>query len=60
MSQIALAWHFAKGYVTSPIIGATKPNHLDDAIAAEQLKLTDEEVAAVEKPYEPHGVQGFS
>ena len=59
MSQVALSWHFTKPYVTAPIIGATKQHHLTDALAAEQLKLTAEEVAAIEAPYEPHPVVGF-
>jgi len=46
--------------VTSPIIGASKPDHLKDAVAALALKLTAEEVAAVEKPYVPHNISGFT
>jgi 1-deoxyxylulose-5-phosphate synthase len=45
--------------VTSPIVGATKPHHLDDALAAIELELTDEEVAELEAPYEPHEVSGI-
>jgi aryl-alcohol dehydrogenase (NADP+) len=59
MAQIALAWHFTKPYVTAPIIGATKPQHLDDAIQAADLTLTPEEVAKLEADYEPHPVVGF-
>jgi len=59
MAQVALAWHFTKPYVTGPIIGATKPHHLDDAVAATELQLTDEEVARLEAPYVPHPVLGF-
>jgi aryl-alcohol dehydrogenase-like predicted oxidoreductase len=59
MSQIALAWHFSKPYITAPIIGATKPHHLDDALAAVELVLTAEEVAVLEAAYEPHSVIGF-
>jgi aryl-alcohol dehydrogenase-like predicted oxidoreductase len=59
MSQIALAWHFTKPYVTAPIIGATKPQHLDDALAAVELVLSAEEVAMLESAYEPHPVIGF-
>lgn len=59
MSQLALAWHFTKPYVTAPIIGATKMHHLEDAIAAEQLELTPEEVAQLEADYIPHPVLGF-
>ncbi|MGN0681068.1 MAG: aldo/keto reductase [Candidatus Fimisoma sp.] len=57
MQQIALAWHWAKG-VASPIIGATKPNHLDDAAKAVDVKMTAEEVAYLEEPYLPHPVVG--
>jgi 1-deoxyxylulose-5-phosphate synthase len=59
MAQIALAWHFTKPCVTAPIIGATKPQHLDDAVAATKLKLSPEEVARLEAPYLPHPVLGF-
>jgi aryl-alcohol dehydrogenase-like predicted oxidoreductase len=59
-AQVALAWMLQKPYVTSPIVGATKPNHLEDALAAVSLKLSDSEVAALEAPYVPHPVQGFS
>ena len=45
-AQIALAWHLTKPFVTAPIIGATKPHHISDAVAATQLTLTPEEVAA--------------
>ncbi len=51
-AQIALAWVLAKG-ITSPIIGATKANHLDDAIAALDIKLSDELIAELEAPYQP-------
>ena len=44
--------------VTAPIVGATKPEHLADALAAEQLELTDDEVAGLEEPYVPHPVLG--
>jgi 1-deoxyxylulose-5-phosphate synthase len=50
----------AKPGITSPIIGATKPQHLDDAVAALALKLTAEETGALEAPYVPHAVAGFS
>ncbi|MFO0790657.1 MAG: aldo/keto reductase [Pirellulales bacterium] len=59
MAQIALAWHFTKPYVTAPIIGATKPHHLADAVAAVELKLSPEEVARLEAAYQPHPVMGF-
>jgi 1-deoxyxylulose-5-phosphate synthase len=60
MAQVALAWVMAKPGITSPIIGATKPQHLDDAVAALALKLTAEETGALEAPYVPHAVAGFS
>ena len=58
MAQVALAWLFHKRGVTAPIVGATKPHHLDDALAAEQLKLSDDEMARLEEPYVPHPVLG--
>jgi len=59
MAQVALAWHFTKPCVTAPIIGATKPQHLEDALAAMDVALSAEEVAKLEEPYVPHGVVGF-
>ena len=58
-AQIALAWQLTKPYVTAPIIGATKPQHLTDASAAVDVKLSDEEIAKLEEPYVPHPVLGF-
>jgi aryl-alcohol dehydrogenase-like predicted oxidoreductase len=58
-AQLALAWMFTKP-VTSPIVGATKPHHLQDAVAALSLRLTPEEIASLEEPYTPHPVLGFS
>jgi aryl-alcohol dehydrogenase-like predicted oxidoreductase len=60
MAQVSLAWMLSKPYVTSPIIGATKPQHLEDAVYALSLKLTPEEVSSLEEPYLPHPVLGFS
>jgi 1-deoxyxylulose-5-phosphate synthase len=57
-AQVALAWVLQKQEVTSPIIGASKPHHLDDAVAALSLELTDEEVDALEAPYVPHAIAG--
>lgn len=57
MQQIALAWHWAKG-VASPIIGATKTSHFEDAAAALAVKLTEEDIAYLEEPYLPHRVVG--
>jgi len=59
-AQVAMAWLLGKPGVTSPIVGATKPHHLDDAVAALNLHLTKEEIAALEAPYIPHPVLGFS
>jgi len=59
-ATLALAWMLSKEVVTAPIIGATKPNHLDNAVAALAVKLTAKEIAALEEPYVPHPVVGFS
>ena len=59
-AQLALAWMLNKPFVTCPIVGATKPNHLTDAVAALSLRLTPEEIALLEEPYTPHPVLGFS
>ena len=59
-AQVALAWLLSKPVVTAPIVGATKPHHLDDAVAALSQKLTPDEIAALEEPYTPHPVLGFS
>jgi len=58
--QVALAWMLHKSVITAPIIGASKPNHLNDAVAALDLKLSPNEMAALEEPYAPHPVLGFS
>ena len=60
LAQIALAWILSKPFMTSPVIGATKPNHLDDAVAALSIKLAPDEVARLEEPYVPHPIAGFS
>jgi aryl-alcohol dehydrogenase-like predicted oxidoreductase len=57
-AQVALAWVLQKYPVTAPIVGASKPQHLEDAVAALSLALTDEEVARLEAPYVPHRVAG--
>ncbi len=57
-AQIALAWVLSKSMVTSPIIGATRPHHLEDAVAALSVELTPEEVASLEDVYAPHPVVG--
>jgi 1-deoxyxylulose-5-phosphate synthase len=57
-AQVALAWLLHRPGVTAPIVGATKREHLDDAIAAEQLALDDSEIARLEEPYLPHSISG--
>jgi len=59
-AQVALAWVLQAPGVTSPIIGATKPHHLKDLIGAVDLKLSADDVAALEKPYRPHKVLGHA
>ena len=59
-AQVALAWVLGTPNVTAPIIGATKPHHLDDAVAALSLKLTKEEKTSLESLYVPHETTGFS
>jgi aryl-alcohol dehydrogenase-like predicted oxidoreductase len=58
-AQIATAWILQKGAVTAPIIGASKPGHIDDAVGALAVKLSADDVAALEQPYVPHQVEGF-
>jgi 1-deoxyxylulose-5-phosphate synthase len=57
-AQIALAWLLHKPGVTSPIIGATKLSHLEDAIAASQVALSPDEIKLLEQPYQPHPIRG--
>ncbi len=59
MAQVAMAWLLHKKGMTSPIVGASKLSHIDDAIAAEALTLGDEEIARLEAPYQPIAVTGF-
>src|SRR3954452_13256496 len=59
-AQVALAWLLHKPGVVAPIVGATKAEHLDDALAAEELALSDEEIARLEEPYVPHEVSGIA
>jgi aryl-alcohol dehydrogenase (NADP+) len=59
-AQIALAWLLHKPGVTAPIIGASKMHHLEEAIAAVEIKLSDEEMRLLEEPYRPHRVLGHS
>jgi aryl-alcohol dehydrogenase-like predicted oxidoreductase len=57
---VALAWVLSKPYVTAPIVGASKPHHLDDAIAALSLKLDARTIARLEEPYHPKAVVGHA
>jgi 1-deoxyxylulose-5-phosphate synthase len=59
-ATVALAWLLSRPAVTAPIVGATKPHHLEDAVAALSLDLTGEEIKALEEHYTPHPVLGFS
>ena len=59
-SQIALAWVLSRPFIHSPIIGATKMDHLDQAIAALDIKLSEEEMKRLEEPYKPHPVLGHA
>jgi len=59
-AQLALAWLLGRPAVTAPIVGATKPRHLQDAAAAVSLRLSPEEIAALEEPYAPHPVLGVN
>ncbi len=59
MAQVALAWMLSKPVITSPIIGATKPHHLEDAVAALSIQLTSEEIKYLEEPYTPHPVISY-
>ena len=58
-AQVALTWMLSKSYLTAPIVGATKPQHLDDAIAAVGVRLSTDEIAALESAYVPHPIAGF-
>ncbi|HEX4704330.1 MAG TPA: aldo/keto reductase [Pseudonocardiaceae bacterium] len=59
-ARVALAWVLRNPVVTAPIVGTTKPHHLDDALAALDVHLTDDEVALLAEPYTPHEVSGHS
>ena len=59
-SQVALSWMLNKPHIASPIIGATKMDHLDQAIAALDIKLSDEEIRRLEEPYKPHPILGHA
>ena len=57
-AQIALAWMLHKPGITSPIVGASKLNHLEEAIAAVNITLSDDDIAALEEPYMPKAIAG--
>jgi aryl-alcohol dehydrogenase-like predicted oxidoreductase len=57
-AQVALAWLLHRPGVTAPIVGATKPGHIEDALAAEKLELSADEIGRLEEPYVPHPVLG--
>jgi aryl-alcohol dehydrogenase (NADP+) len=59
-AQVALAWLLSNPLVTAPIVGTTKPHHLDDAVAAVDIELTGDEVAQLEEPYTPRRIAGFA
>ena len=59
MAQVALAWVLSSPFVSAPIVGATKPHHLPEAVAALDLRLTDDETRALEEPYTHHGPAWF-
>ncbi|MBM7863592.1 aryl-alcohol dehydrogenase (NADP+) [Lentzea nigeriaca] len=59
-AQVALAWLLRNPVVTAPIVGVTKPHHLDDAVAALDFELTDDEVGLLESAYEPHRIAGHA
>ena len=58
-AQVALAWMMSKPFVSAPIVGATKPHHIDDAVAAVDVPLSADEIKRLEEPYRPHHVVGF-
>jgi aryl-alcohol dehydrogenase (NADP+) len=59
-AQVALAWLLSNPAITAPIIGATKLHHLDEAVAALDLELSEKEIARLEEPYTPHAAAGFA
>jgi 1-deoxyxylulose-5-phosphate synthase len=58
LAQVALAWMLHKDVVTAPIVGATKPGQIEDAVAAVDVALSDDEIAALQAPYVPHPILG--
>ncbi|MET0862911.1 MAG: aldo/keto reductase, partial [Nakamurella sp.] len=59
-AQLAMAWVLRNPVITSPLVGVTKSGHIDDAVAALDVVLTDDEIAALEAPYTPRAIVGFS
>jgi aryl-alcohol dehydrogenase (NADP+) len=59
-AQVALAWLLSNPVVTAPIVGVTKSKHLEDAIAAADLDLPEDAIAALEEPYRPHSISGHA
>jgi len=59
-AQVALAWMLSKPVITAPIIGASKPGHLEDAVAALTVNLTQNEITQLEEIYQPHPVLGHA
>ena len=57
-AEVALAWLLSKPVVTAPIVGTTKPQHLETALSATEMELTGEEIARLEAPYKPHAIAG--
>jgi aryl-alcohol dehydrogenase-like predicted oxidoreductase len=57
-ARVALAWLLQQSAVTAPIVGATKPQHVEDAVAAVGLQLTDKEIEELEQPYSPRAISG--
>jgi 1-deoxyxylulose-5-phosphate synthase len=58
-ARVALAWLLSRPGVTAPIVGATKLEHLEDALSAEELSLSEDQIARLEEPYVPHPVSGI-
>ena len=58
MPQVALAWMLSKPYITAPIVGASKPAHLEQAVDAVSIRLTTEQLNSLEEPYRPHAILG--
>lgn len=59
-ARVALAWLLHQGTVAAPIVGAARPRHIEDAVAAVELKLSDKEIEELERPYAPHAISGHS